>query len=210
MTINVAEKVKLFGFRVLIERVPEKTGTILVPETRQTIHQLGRVVVVGDCKCPDGTQEESLVAVGDLVYFQTNAVLAQGQAYEANGQSYLNLHQGDLIARLTSTEICYPNFEPLGRWVLIEPFVRNESSIIVLPTAAKENPSFVYFKIAKLGSRTKLEAKVGHEVIINAGRCNAVFISKSPSQLTEAPGEYGYIDRDFVLGVIEGTDAPAP
>ena len=79
------DKVKLFGFRVTVEKVEERVGRIVVPENRQVLYQIGRVVCVGDCMQPDGTKEESLVALGDLVYFQTNAMMAAYQQYERDG-----------------------------------------------------------------------------------------------------------------------------
>ncbi len=196
------DKVKLFGFRVTVEKVEERVGRIVVPENRQVLYQIGRVVCVGDCTQPDGTKEESLVALGDLVYFQTNAMMAAYQQYERDGKSYLNLHQGDLIARLSSNVIRYENFEPLGRWIIAEPFVRQTASGILLPDTAKQT-GHLFFKAVKIGSRAKIEVQPDQEVILNTGRINTLFmnrldIANGEDKLTELV----YVDRDFVLGTV--------
>lgn len=199
---NALSNVKLFGYRVLIEPVEGKTGTIVMPQSAQTMHRIGRVVCVGDGRQPDGTVKKSLVSVGDIVYFQTNAMTAASNGYVVGNMAYLNLHQGDLIGRLDSTVVCATNFTPLGRWVMVKPFVRSEGSLIVLPASAERDPNFVYFKVAKLGDQVDLPVTVGQEVLLTVHRTNAMQISKDSLNLGELE-EYGYIDRDFVLGAVD-------
>lgn len=197
------DKVKLFGFRVSVERVEERVGHIIVPENRQIIYQIGRVVCVGDGRQPDGTTEESLVQLGDLVYFQTNAVMAANQQYERDGKPYLNLHQGDLIGRLSSNVVRYENFEPLGRWVLAEPFIRQSPSGILLPETAKQG-TFLYFRVAKVGDRAKIDVHPGQEVILNTGRVSTLFMNRLDILSAEDKmTELVYVDRDFVLGTVD-------
>jgi co-chaperonin GroES (HSP10) len=202
-------KVRLFGFRATVEKVEEKIGRIFVPENRQMIYQIGRVVCVGDCTQPDGTKEDSLVQLGDLVFFQTNAMIAANQQYEYEGNSYLNLHQGDLIGTLSSNDLRFENFTPLGRWVFAEPFTRQNSSGILLPETANEVP--VYFKVAKVGSRAKLDVKEGQEVIINVGRANRIDMRRTDiaAANADAIAHFVYLDRDFVLGAVGEEDEKA-
>lgn len=194
--------IRLFGFRVLVERVPEKTGRIITPDNAEVMYKVGRVVVVGDGKQPNGTVEEPLVKVGDLVWFQVNAVLAANQQYMMGNNPLINLHQGDLLCRLHSPESFYSNMEPLGRWVFVEPFTRQEDTLIALPAAsAAGNSEFVYFRVSKLGSRVDLPIKPKQEILLNTGRIGAVLLRRNP--IEDDFVDLGYIDRDYVLGAVE-------
>lgn len=198
------DKINLFGFRALVEKVDERVGRILVPENRQMLYQIGRVVCVGNGIQPNGTTEKSVVAVGDLVYFQVNLTMAANQQYELGGKPYLNLHQGDLIGRLASNTVSYENFTPLGRWVLARPFLRENESGIILPATAAKDAKFVYFRVAKLGDRVNLDIKPGQEIMLNTGRLCPIFINELDIIKGEvALSEFGYIDRDFILGAVE-------
>lgn len=199
-------KLKLFGFRVLVEQVKERTGRIVVPENANIIFAIGRIVAVGDGAQPNGTKEEAVVNLGDIVYFQTNAMLAATQNYQFEGKHYLNLHQGDLLGRLSDTNVCYENFEPLGRWVMVQPFQRTAPGGILLPETAND-ADFTYFRVAKLGSRVKLDIKEGQEVIVNTGRISPIRINKLDLAAAETRlTDYGLLDRDFVLGAVEDAE----
>lgn len=187
----------------MVERVTERAGSIIVPDIAQgsMLWQIGRVTCVGDGRVGDRI-EEPLVQVGELVYFQTNMAMAASQSYERNKESYLNLHQGDLVARLRDNSVEYSYFEPLGRWVLVEPFLREEDSLLVLPETATAGRA-VYFRVAKFGSRVDLPLTKGQEVVLNTGRVCPIFIK----HLDLATGdsklrEFSYVDRDYVLGTV--------
>lgn len=201
--LSGVKDIRLFGFKVMVERVAEKTGSIIiVPDmAKNLLWQIGRVVVVGDGRQPDGKIEEPLVNTGDLVYFQTNAVIAAAQGYERGSEFYLNLHQGDLLARLAANTINYDNFEPLGRWVLVEPFSDKNPGGILLPDTATEQ--VMRFRVAKLGSRVGLPIAPGQEVILNTGRVCPLGIPKLDLVTGEIRAKpFAYVDRDFVMGTV--------
>lgn len=188
---------QLFGFRVLVERVPEKTGRVLVPENAPVSYQLGRVVAVGDGRQPNGKVEPTLVEMGDFVWFQTNDQILATQSYMLNDNPLLNLHQGDLLARFGSPEMHYSNMEPLGRWVFVEPFNKSDS-LIVLPEEVAEK--FVYFKTSKVGARVDLPIEPGQELMVNVGRMGLFRMRRN--SMEDDFGSYGYIDRDFILAAL--------
>lgn len=197
------QNIRLFGFRVMVERVTERAGSIIVPDIAQgsMLWQIGRVVSVGDGKVGDKV-EEPLVEVGNLVYFQSNMAMAASQQYERNKESYLNLHQGDLVARLNDNSVEYGHFEPLGRWILVEPFLREEESLLIMPDTATTCRA-VYFRVAKFGSRVNLPLVKGQEVILNTGRVCPIFIKHLDLATGESKlREFSYVDRDYVLGTV--------
>ena len=185
---------QLFGFRVLVERVQERAGRVLVPENAPVSYQLGRVVAVGDGRQPNGKVEPALVAEGDLVWFQTNDHILSTQSYMMGDNPLLNLHQGDLLARFHSPELHFSNLEPLGRWTFVEPFNKS-NSLIVLPEEVAQN--FVYFRAVKIGSKVDLPIEPGQELMLNVGRVGVLRMRRT--SMEDEFGSYGYIDRDFIL-----------
>jgi co-chaperonin GroES (HSP10) len=105
----------VFGFRVMVEPVPEHQGLVIRPEKTRLNYQLGRVVAVGDGRqARVESAEPSLVAVGDLVWLQTNDQIMQTQSYVLGERAFLNLHRA-IFARFgcrTLSSIC----GGLGRW----------------------------------------------------------------------------------------------
>ncbi len=188
-------QIKLFGNSVLVRKVtPKNTSTLYVPESQSDIHKIGEVVVVGNGKVPNGTIEPSLVKVGDIVYFQTNAVMAANTCYEHEKESFINLHQGDLIAKINTPKdeavVTYDAFEMLGRWSLLRVHQRQVSSILIPENI--NNNEFIYFTLAKRGADVDLEIEIGQELLINHGRINPILLENK---------NYAYIDKGYILGV---------
>lgn len=189
--------ITLFGERVLVCKARPKSGTILVPETadQNQMHKLGRVTVVGTGKRPGQPDKAMLVAVDDLVYFQVNALMATYNCYDVDGDLWMNLHQRDLIARLSSADLTLETFTPLGNWCLVKPYVV-QPGVILLPDTAIKDPSIIKWKLLKKGSECTLPATDGQEVLLNMGRCNLIVIDQT---------EYGYIVEDEITGMVEGS-----
>lgn len=188
---------QMFGFRVLVQPVPEKTGSIILPQNARNEYMVGRVVAVGNGVQPRGEVEPTLVEIGDLVWFQTNDHILASQSYTEGRQTYLNLHQGDLLARLDSPALYYSGMEPLGRWLFVETFQKDTSAIVLPENTADQ---FVYYKASKIGSRLNLPVAVGQEVLLNQTRVG--FFRMRVSALTDTYATYGYIDRDYVLATL--------
>lgn len=190
-------KFNLFGFRVMVVPVKEKTGTIVVPSSASVLHRLGRVVAVGNGRVPGQDKaEQPLVTEGDLVYFQSNDVLMANQTYWDGAEGYTNLHQGDLIAKLTTNDLCFENFIMLGRWVLVAPRLETPNQIIVPETV--QDPTMIKFTFIAEGNSANLGLRQGTELILNAGRVNAMRMRRDGNM-----ADFAYVDRDFVLGTVD-------
>ena len=199
------KNLKLFGPRVLLAKEkPAQKGKLLLPDNRDAIHALARVVAIGDgvIRLPDGTRVDVplKVAVGDIVFFQTNASMAAACSYELDRVSYMNLMQGDLLARLPDTDITVEKMEMLGDWVLITPSIRQTGTIILPATMNyQEHLEHTYWTCVKAAPGSDFEAVPGQEVLVNAHRA-------SPVQIDSAI--YCYIDRNFILGVMDVAPKP--
>jgi len=201
----------------MVERVTERQGSIIVPQSADNLYQIGRVVFVGNGQDPEFVvsargagimrvrpePKESLVAVGDLVYFQTNMIMAAHQQYEYGTEAYLSLHQTELIARLASNVVNYDNFEPLGEWVLVQPHKREQDSRIVVPDTVKAG-AFIYWTLAKKSVVSQLSVQLGQEIMVNTGRINPIFIPTLDIATAETKHtEFSYISSENILGVVD-------
>ena len=182
----------LFGERVLVKKVEVKQGTIYIPEAvrANAIHKIGEVVAVGNGIYPGQEKvHDMIVKPGDIVFFQTNAVLAANCCFEYlegdKTENLLNMHQGDCVARLDDNDPTFDKFHPLGT--------------LVLPDKMDNDRTFVYYKVAKMGTKTALDLKPGQEVVIAHGHANVFMLDRK---------EYVYIPEHDIHGVVV-TDDPA-
>ena len=164
----------------MVEPVTQTQGRIVIPDAYKSEGQMwriGRVIAVGDGRQPASKEPEPpVVGVGDLVYFQTNAILAASQSHERGNTMYLNLHQGDLIGKLSSAKVCYENFTPLGRWLLLRPKVRKLPGGILLPDNTRDVT--VDFHVCSIGTKVDLPLRIGQQVLVNTGRACAFAMSQ--------------------------------
>lgn len=188
-------KFNLFGDRVLVAKEVTKQGSIIIPQgAGQDMHRLGRVVSTGSGKRPGAKDVEMYVKEGDLVWFQTNAIMQSHQMYELEGEILMNLMQSEIIARVGSNEITYDNFDVLGEWVLVKPFLKQPPKAkILLPEAAKQAMA-IYFRVEKMGHQVDLPIKKGDEVVLVHGRAQPFAIQRE---------DYAYVHKSFVHGVVE-------
>jgi len=197
--------VKLYGPRVLLEKEkPKEKGTLQIPDNPNAIHSLARVVHVGDGRVrqPDGTFKTvpMRVKVGDIVFFQTNALIASACAYVLEGKSLLTLMQDDLLIRFPTTDINMESAEMLGDWTLVEPFIRQPGKIILPDTINyQEHLEHTFWKFLKSAPGSDFEVQPGYEVIINAHRATPVILGGKG---------YCYIDRNHILGLGDKVEEP--
>lgn len=179
---------KLFGDRVALQLVEEEYEGMLVPApTEQKMHMLSKVLAVGD-KCKG-------VKVGDIVFWQWNALIERNCKYMLNGQPMFVMLRGNLVARLGSRLVKLKDFEVLGEYCLARRVVEQPSKLIVLPDAAEQtNPEMVLrFYLEQKGSEVTLEMNVGDELVVDRNAANPVSIEGT---------NYSYVHKNYVLGVL--------
>jgi co-chaperonin GroES (HSP10) len=190
------QKFRMFGDRVLMERVQFKQGLIYTPDLENSIARIGRVIAHGDGTFRDGRKNVKMhVGVGDLVYFQANAQMAASSAYDRSVEdTCINIPQGEIIAKVTSVEQSLEGFEVIGDWVLLKPFQREmKDSRIVIPDIAK-NIQALYFRVEQKGSTVDLDIEKGDEVLITQGYCHPIQIKGE---------DFGFILKQGIHGVVE-------
>lgn len=204
--------VKLFGHRCLVEFYRPKTASkIIIPDSAQNTdtHRLGIVRFVGDgvVKGKDAP-EPALVKEGDVVMFQINGMMEATQKFVLDGKHYMNLLQGDLIARINGEDLTAENMEMLGDYVLLKHFVRQQpGSTLFLPDNAvrQSAPDFIYFRCVKKSATVDLAVEPGNEVVVNFGRLTPMFIVKRNDDGTTENQEFCYTRKEWVDGVVEET-----
>jgi co-chaperonin GroES (HSP10) len=205
-------KFKLFGDRVLLERVAPKKGSIHIPQMAESVSTIGRVVALGSGQRPgiktiqhNGhyyevtlKDVEMLVKVGDIVYFETNAMTAAQAAYDMGDDMLVNLSHGDIIAKISGkhldgVEITVDNFEVMPDFVMVDPFQRELSSTIELPEVAQKTQR-VYYRLLKKGSNVSRPCEIGDELLLD----------QSYSRPIDIQGKtYGYVHQNAIHGVVE-------
>jgi co-chaperonin GroES (HSP10) len=189
---------KFFGPRVIITPVSEKHEGLIVlpPGAGRHNYILGRVLYLGDGKVAGSDKvTEFQVTGGDTVLIQTNDFMVQSCSFTDHaGNLCLNVHEGDIIAKMSSLVIKLETFQVVGHWVLVQPFQAQRKSVLVLPDTAKEPTSeFTRFKLVQLGALCALKPTIGNEVIIDKGRIN-------PIQLQSET--YFYMNESCMLGEV--------
>jgi co-chaperonin GroES (HSP10) len=203
---------KLFGDRVLLERVAPKRGSIHIPQMAESVSTIGRVIALGNGKRPgiktiqhNGhfyevtlKDVEMLVEIGDIVYFETNVMSAANAAYDMGDDMLVNLSHGDIIAKISGShldgvEITVDNFEIMPDFIMVDPFQRELSSTIALPEVAQKAQR-VYYRLLKKGSNVKKPCEIGDELLLD----------QSYSRPLDIQGKtYGYVHQNAIHGVVE-------
>lgn len=203
---------KIFGDRVLLEKVAVKQGSIFVPDNGQDVSKVGRVIAVGDGKKPgiktlthNGyyyevtlKDVEMRVKPGDLVYFESNAVSMANAAYDMGNEMLANIAHGDIIAKikgshLDGVEITMENFELSPDYVLVKPFMREPAPGIAIPEASKKALA-IYFRVVQIGSGVTKPINIDDELVLNHGYCRPLQIQRE---------DYGYIHQHEIHGTVE-------
>lgn len=184
-----------FGDRVILEPLVEQFETsIVIPETRSVSYMIGRALAVGK-------KAEEAIKVGDIYMFQVAMDPRTGApmvpTHGAADNQVLAQHWRDLIAVVSRTVINTETFNVVGHWILIEPEIRANTSLIQVPETAQQDPSTVKFKVAQIAMPYE-GLEVGDEVIVDRSRCNP-FSLKQPGSTSKG---YYYVDRQFVYGVV--------
>lgn len=210
---------KIFGHRALLDHWKPATGNrIIQPDTagNNDVLRWGIVSDVGDGKFSFSMRDKlagrgfdckqpipSLVQPGDKVCFEINQTIMNTQVYRnwRSSKDHIHMLQTDLVGRLKGEEICIDNFEVLGDFVLVKPFVK-QNSIIVIPDEAAKNVDFVYFKVVQKGSTVDIPIEIGQEIIVNLGCVNTLIMSKLNGS-SWAHDEYGYVLKNYVIGTTE-------
>jgi hypothetical protein len=211
-------QVKLFGHRCLVEHYKSKSASkVIIPDAAQQrdSHRLGVVRFIGDglgkpaydpaTLQRSDTPAPSLVKPGDVVMFQINQIMEATQKFVCEGRTYMNILQGDLLARVNGEELTVDNLEMLGDYVLLKHFVRRpEGSSLFLPddVIKQSAPDFIYFKCIQKGSTVGEHFSVGDELICNLGRLTPMFIVHRKPDGTSENEEYCYTHKSWVDGVV--------
>lgn len=205
-------KFKIFGDRVLLERISAKRGSIHIPQMAESVSTIGRVIALGDGKRPgiktiqhNGhfyevtlKDVDMLVKLGDIVYFETNVMAAANSAYDMGDDVLVNLSHGDIIAKISGShldgvEITVDNFEIMPDFIMVDPFQRELSSTIELPEVAK-NAQRVYYRLLKKGSNVTKPCEIGDELLLD----------QSYSRPLDIQGKtYGYVHQNAIHGIVE-------
>jgi co-chaperonin GroES (HSP10) len=201
---------KLFGDRVLLEKVAPKQGTIYIPTIDdKTLSKFGRVVAHGDGQrlgvttlAYNGRYYETIhkpvkieVEVGDICWFETNAMAAGASCYDMGGSILVNVMHGELIAKVKSTDVSLEQFQVLGDWILVRPFLReDEKPSILIPQAVQDKAQPIHFRVEKLGSTVDIPISPGDEVVMVHGRCRPIKIGNE---------DLGYVHKSEIHGTVE-------
>jgi co-chaperonin GroES (HSP10) len=195
--MTLTKKLRIFGERVAITELKEEyEGEILLPENRHVVHSLGEVVSVGDGKWSTGEPKEMFLKEGDIVFYQCSGMVLFNNMFKVGDVPILIMHQGDIIARLTSRKVAIENFTVCGNFLLCEKTYERPSLIIIpdnAEQATKQEHSVVHYHVVQVGNTVKLPVEVGQEVTVHQGRAN-------PLQLNGK--EYVYVDQANINGII--------
>jgi co-chaperonin GroES (HSP10) len=194
-------KLKVFGDRVIVERVAKSTrsaGNIIIPVAAQKneLHAIGRVVRVGDGRWTSKPAVPMHVRVNDYVYFQVNESWAAMHSFEFDDKLLIALHQDDCLARVQDPDnITEETFHACGKWLILRPALKQATSIIV-PEDVRE-PDMWQFHVVSKGENVRAEIEVGMEVM-------PVFTRAQPFQLYQdgQPKDFVYVEQDFIMAAV--------
>lgn len=189
-------KLSVFGTRVAVIGIDEEfESEIAMPRSRNLSYQIGRVYAVGNGRV-NGEVQDMIVKEKEIVLYQLNMIQEQNQRYMHDSLAVHVIHAGDLIARLKSNVVKMENFEILGAWVLVEPFIKKLESNIVLPDTAIEQSEWQRYKLVQAGCNVKHPMTVGQELIVERMMVQPIIIDKK---------RYGFVSGDRIHGVVETT-----
>jgi co-chaperonin GroES (HSP10) len=152
-------------------------------------------LVTGDGKMPDGKDKPIWVSTGNVVMFQLIGNQDAVSQFLYNGNKVRILHQNDLIARLKSTKVSLENFEILGDWVLLRVDTSINTTLVVVPDAARRLEDFS-FKVEQKGAGVEHDIQRDEEVFPERMRCNAVEIERVA---------YAFCTKGDIHGVVKAS-----
>ncbi len=192
-------KLKIMPGRIVVKKHEAKLkGVIQLPPSRSKLYEIGEVVEAGDLKSygPEGKfSTAELYAPGDLVIFQLPLTLAAGITFDIQGQLHCFLHAEDILAHLQSDVIEFSAFKIAGRFLLLEPSVRQETLIVLPDTAEEARKENLHFSVLQIGADVKLDVSKGQEVFPDKNRVNVLSIERK---------ELVFVDQQFVYGALSG------
>jgi len=183
------EIAKLFGNRVALEVIDEEYKGILVkPPTENETHVISRVAAKGDKVTQD-------IAVGDILFWQTNAIIRKHCAFKLGGLLVFVLLTGDMIARVKNRLVDLQNFQVIGDWCLVRRVTVQPSKLIIVPDNVIENnqETTVKWILEQKGDTVDCEVGPGQEIMLDRTRAN-------PIQLGQE--RFAYIHKNFILGTV--------
>lgn len=189
-------KLNLFGDRVAIVKVEEEfDGKIIIPDNTHQQHWIGRIVSTSP-----KVHEEGEFKNGQLVMFQTNAMMEFNNSVRVGDSDVMVLHPNDIISILDGMVVKLENFKIASQWVLLKGEDVGQVSSIILPDQGKQqNSHYIRWFVEQKGAKTaKNLFKVGDEVAVQKGRCNPISINHDT---------YFYVTQDNLHGVISEDDA---
>ncbi len=178
------------------ERIAE--GAIVLPQTATKAASIGIVVETGSAPASPGKAPPLALNLkkGDVIWFQVTQQWLFGRQAVVNGELIMTLNNQDVIGRIDaeSMRLSLQTFEPMGRWLLLDPFIdAPQGSVIVVPDAVANNSKNLRYRVAKAGSLVTNIA-IGQEVIIDRRYANPVQMG------TES---LFYLDASFVLATAD-------
>ncbi len=196
-------KLKLAPGKIAVERIEAKLkGGIALPATRAKQYDIAKITNVGPLDSFGYEGKESTAEPfkpGDIILFQLPIHIAQQTAHKVKDTLNLFLNVADIIARMDSATVEMKSFHIVGRYVLLQPTVRNKKSVIVpgdiiIPDTADEfNKESLHFSVLQMGADVKIEVSKGQEVFPHKGRINPIVIDNE---------EVCFIDQQFIDGVM--------
>lgn len=197
---------KIFGPRVFVEVLEEKYEglQIIISQSMNINHKIGRVIAVGNGRNPDGSETDvSFLNEGDILMFQANDVMMANSNYVFDGKNCLALHVNEMIAKVESDVVTEDTFHILGKWVLLEGhIVPTMETSLVLPeqdTQQMTQTAWVRFSVKQVGqtAANDLPIEPGDELILDRTRINSIKIGME---------ERFYVPLESILGKVEGSD----
>lgn len=191
-------KLTLFGERVLVEPVEEMSGSLIVAAKASRTYEFGRIVKVGDGLVSDGkggkVQKKMHLNEGEIVWFQTNAYMAAGNATAIDGKVYMALHQNDVLATMSKPIANIENLKIAGNWCLLRSDVIVESgSEIIRPDTAKVSYDEMAFYIEQVGSQVDC-CKANDNVVVDF---------KMVQKIDLGGKQFFYTASNYIYGIIE-------
>jgi len=190
-------KINMAPGRIAVTKKEAKLkGGIFLPPARNKLYEIGEVAWVGNLESygPEGkTCTKEVYQPGDLVLFQLPAHMAPMIGHVIAGKLYAMIMADDIIGKLATDEICLENFKVAGRFVLLQPDIRQPSKLIVMPDQVEETTKqeSLHFSVLQKGADVKIDVSLGQEVFPNKGYCNPIGIDGK---------DLAFVDQANIMG----------
>lgn len=196
---------KLAPGKIAVKKVEAKlSGGLELPATRAKAFDIGEIVEVGNLESFGYEGKESTAEKfkpGDIVLFQLPMHVASLASHTIKGVLTLFMSVSDVIAKLDNNRdkdgrviIQLENFKIAGRYLLLQPTIRDLSKVIIVPDTAEETrKESIHFSVLQMGADVKIDVYKGQEVFPNRGRVNTVFVDGK---------EVCFVDQQFIDGAM--------